>query len=171
MNSQKVTSRSWVCMLYVHSAVVRLSMEVCNGGQLWNVAAKFRLDTQCCWCAWGSNRTAPNFANTPSFYCLSLCSALHSLHARQSNILTDIYILHLFRPLRPDASSVCVCVPFMLLLLLSVIRPPWHSKLYKEDRLMPLSCLLSYMLTCVHLITRKWRAFMKRATDYVINAF
>jgi hypothetical protein len=29
---------------------------------------------------------------------------------QQSIILIDIYELHLFRPLRRDASSVCVCV-------------------------------------------------------------
>jgi len=80
--------------------------------------------------------------------------------------LTDIYILDLFRSLRRDASSVHV--PFML--LLSVTWQPRNSKLHKEDRLMPLS-FLSYTLTCVLLITRKWREFMKRAIDDVINAF
>jgi len=84
-----------------------------------------------------------------------------------------LYILALFRSLRRDASSARMRVPFMLLLLLlllSVTWPPRNSKLHKEDRLMPLS-FLSYMLTYVPLITRKWRPFMKRATDDVINAF
>jgi hypothetical protein len=93
-------------MLYVHSTVVRLSMEVCNGGQLCNeVSNRSTLPLVCM--KFESDCTKFR-QNTRHSTVSPLCSAFHSHDARQSIILTDIYKLHLFRPLRRDVPSVCV---------------------------------------------------------------
>jgi hypothetical protein len=64
-----VTSRSYVCLLCVQSAVLTVSVEVRAGRRLWSMAATtttaaaaaaFRFDQYCCLCKWSSNWSVPN---------------------------------------------------------------------------------------------------------------